>query len=79
VSDIPAHLEVELDAANYFRCGDVEALARALARGGYDRLRCSRRAAILQDNDWDTVARRSHAVLVRRSRDAVAAERAAAD
>jgi glycosyltransferase involved in cell wall biosynthesis len=68
VSDIPAHLEVELDAWNYYAGGDVRALAHVLARGDYQQLRCSRRSEILEDNDWDTVARRHRDIMIRQSR-----------
>jgi glycosyltransferase involved in cell wall biosynthesis len=78
ISDIPAHLEAELDGISYFAKGDVHGLATVLAEGDYDRLRCSRRAEILKDNDWDNVARRHHDILLRHARgrssvDAVAA------
>jgi glycosyltransferase involved in cell wall biosynthesis len=79
VSDIPAHLEVEMGPANYYPGGDVDELARILAQGDYGRLRCSRRDEILQNNDWDTVARRSRDVLVRQSRDPTVAARIAAE
>jgi glycosyltransferase involved in cell wall biosynthesis len=68
VSDIPAHLEVELDAWNYYAGGDVRALAHVLAHGDYQQLRCSRRSEILEDNDWDTVARRHRDIMIRQSR-----------
>jgi glycosyltransferase involved in cell wall biosynthesis len=68
VSDIPAHLEVELDGASYFAGGDIKGLATVLAAGNYARLRCSRRERILEENDWDTVARRHREILVRRAR-----------
>lgn len=68
VSDIPAHLEVELDEASYFPCGDIRALASALAKGDYARLHCSRRVEIIAENDWDTAARRHRDILVRRVR-----------
>ncbi|HVY88852.1 MAG TPA: glycosyltransferase family 4 protein [Hyphomonadaceae bacterium] len=68
VSDIEPHLEVELDAASYFPCGNTGALAAALATGDYARLRCSRRLQILEENDWETVARRHRDILVRRVR-----------
>jgi glycosyltransferase involved in cell wall biosynthesis len=68
VSDIPAHLEVDLDGANYFAKGDVKGLAAVLAAGNYARLRCSRREKILEENDWDTVARRHREILIRRVR-----------
>jgi glycosyltransferase involved in cell wall biosynthesis len=67
VSDIPAHLEVELDGACYFAKGDVDGLAALLAEGRYDRLRCSRREEILSENDWDSVARRHREILIRRA------------
>jgi glycosyltransferase involved in cell wall biosynthesis len=68
ISDIPAHLEVELDGACYFAKGDVEGLAKVLAGGDYDRLRCSRRVEILEDNNWDSVARRHRDILIRHVR-----------
>jgi glycosyltransferase involved in cell wall biosynthesis len=69
VSDIPPHLEVGLDEANYYPCGNVAALAKILGRSSYDELRCSRRVAILTENDWDSVARRHRDILVRPARD----------
>jgi glycosyltransferase involved in cell wall biosynthesis len=77
LSDIPAHLEADLDGASYYACGDVQGLARVLAEGRYDRLRCSRRAEILAENDWDTVARRHRDIMVRQSRGRPHAEIAA--
>lgn len=69
VSDIPAHIEVGLEEGNYYPCGDVAVLAKILSQASYEGLRCTRRAAILHDNDWDTVARRHREILVRPSRD----------
>jgi glycosyltransferase involved in cell wall biosynthesis len=66
LTDIPPHLEVGLDGASYYACGDVEHLARILAEGDYGRLRCSRRVEILEENDWDNVARRHRDILLRR-------------
>ena len=66
VSDIPPHIEVGLDGVSYYACGDVNHLASILAEGNYGRLRCSRRVQILEENDWDTVARRYRDILVRR-------------
>ena len=57
-SDIPPHREVGLDSRCYFPKGDVEALSAILAEGDFARFRCSRREQILDDNDWDSVARR---------------------
>jgi glycosyltransferase involved in cell wall biosynthesis len=74
ISDIPAHLEVELDGVSYFAKGDVHGLATVLAEGKYDRLRCSRRAEILNDNDWDNVARRHHDILLKYARGRSAAD-----
>jgi glycosyltransferase involved in cell wall biosynthesis len=79
VSDIPAHLEVELDADNYYAGGDVDTLADVLGQGAYARLRCSRRLDILRNNDWDVIARRSRDVLVRQSRGRAAPEIVAAE
>ena len=66
VSDIPPHIEVGLDAASYYACGDVQHLARILAEKDYARMRCSRRVQILEENDWDTVARRYRDILLKR-------------
>jgi glycosyltransferase involved in cell wall biosynthesis len=66
VSDIPPHVEVGLDGSEYYACGDVKHLASVLADGDYGRLRCSRRVQILEENDWDTVARRHREILLRR-------------
>lgn len=65
VSDIAPHIEVGMDAANYYPVGNIPALADALAQGRYTRQRCSRRAAILEENDWETVARRHRDILLR--------------
>ena len=64
VSDIPPHREVGMDAANYYPVGQIPALAEALAQTPYAKQRCSRRAAILEENDWETVARRHRDLLV---------------
>jgi len=66
VSDIPAHREVGLDPAAFFKAKDADGLAVRLAEGNFERLRCQRRLKILQENDWDTVARRHHDIIVRR-------------
>jgi glycosyltransferase involved in cell wall biosynthesis len=65
VSDIPPHIEVGLDGASYYACGDVKHLARILAAGNYRRLCCSRRVEILEENDWDKIARRYRDILLR--------------
>jgi len=65
LSDIPPHLEVELDGVCYYPKGDIQALAAILTAGEYARLRCSRRAEILEENDWDSVARRHRDILAR--------------
>jgi glycosyltransferase involved in cell wall biosynthesis len=64
ISDIPPHLEVGLDPDSYFPMGDVEALARILATANYGHLRCSRRDAILAENDWDVIARRHRDIMI---------------
>jgi glycosyltransferase involved in cell wall biosynthesis len=66
VSDIPPHIEVGLDAASYYASGDIQHLARILAEKDYGRMRCSRRLQILEENDWDTVARRYRDILLKR-------------
>lgn len=66
VSDIDAHREVGLDRANYFRCGDREALANVMKLASFEYLRCSRRAEILAENDWEKIARRHYDLFVRR-------------
>jgi glycosyltransferase involved in cell wall biosynthesis len=68
LSDIPAHLEAGLDGECYYPKGDVHALATVLAAGDFARLRCSRRVQILEENDWDSVARRHRDIMVRHSR-----------
>ncbi|MDP3736294.1 MAG: glycosyltransferase family 4 protein [Hyphomonadaceae bacterium] len=68
VSDIPAHREVGLDASSYFACKDVDALAARLDAGGFETLRCTRRAEILKENDWETIASRHREIIVRQSR-----------
>jgi glycosyltransferase involved in cell wall biosynthesis len=68
LSDIPAHLEIGLDAECYFPKGDTHALATGLAAGAYARLRSSRRDQILEENDWDSVARRHRDILIRHVR-----------
>ncbi|MBI1359288.1 MAG: glycosyltransferase [Alphaproteobacteria bacterium] len=65
VSDIDPHQEVDLGSDSYFKAGNVEQLAARLSQGGYDRLRCVRRADILRENDWGDIARRHHAIMVR--------------
>lgn len=67
VSDIAAHREVGMDSRNYYPVANVSALADALARQSYADLHCSRRAAILEENDWESVARRHRDILVRPS------------
>lgn len=69
LSNIPAHLEAGLDPQSYFPRGDVPALAAQFMTGDYTRLRCSRRSEILEENDWDTVARRHRDVLIGGRRD----------
>ena len=64
VSDIPEHLELGLDPNNYYPKGDVTALASMLLAdaGTY---RCTRRAYILEENDWDAIARRHRDIIMR--------------
>ena len=64
ISDIPPHLEVGLDRESYFPKGDVDALAAALATADYGHLRCSRRDQILEENDWDGIARRHRDIML---------------
>jgi glycosyltransferase involved in cell wall biosynthesis len=64
VSDIPEHREVGLDSGAYYPVGDVGALAVKLAEAP-DSYLCSRRAEILEENDWDTIASRHHDIIVR--------------
>jgi glycosyltransferase involved in cell wall biosynthesis len=65
VSDIPAHREVGLDASAFYSPGDVTVLANRLASGGYDRLRCTGRSVILKENDWESIAERHRAIMIR--------------
>ena len=68
LSDIPPHLEVELDGECYYPKGDIPALAAVLRAGDFTRLRCSRRSQILEENNWDSIARRHRDILVRHLR-----------
>jgi glycosyltransferase involved in cell wall biosynthesis len=65
LSDIPAHLDVGLGSESYYPKGDVSALAAQLGEGDYSRLRSSRRTEILEENDWDVVARRHRDILIK--------------
>ncbi len=59
-SDIPANLEVGLDAGSYFPLGDREALARGLRRLGEmprdPQALEARRSSTLRNYDWDHIA-----------------------
>jgi len=59
-SDIPANLEVGLDASNYFPLGDREALAHGLRRLAQlprdDAALSARRISTLRTYDWDHIA-----------------------
>ena len=46
--------------------GDTAALAALLSRPPED-FQCSRRAQILEENDWDAIARRHHDIILRRT------------
>ncbi|MEQ1784625.1 MAG: glycosyltransferase family 4 protein [Hyphomonadaceae bacterium] len=65
-SNIPEHEELGLEPVNYYAVGDVEALATQLSRPVED-FRVARRAQILEENDWDTIARRHHDIILRRA------------
>lgn len=65
VTDIPAHREVGLDPSSFFIAGDVAALAGVLAESDYGRFRCRRRAEILAENDWNTIAQRHREIIIR--------------
>lgn len=67
VSDISAHLEVGLDSVSYYAVGDIDGLAAQISDQNYGRLRCTRRATILKENDWETIAVRYQEVLVGQS------------
>ncbi|MGX9428748.1 glycosyltransferase family 4 protein [Bradyrhizobium sp. LeoA1S1] len=62
-SDIPAHLEIELDDAHYFPLGDVSALADRLASFAQQPwssdLREKTRSWLAQREDWRSVAERT--------------------
>jgi len=68
VSRIAPHLELGLDAASYFDVGAVDQLAARLQLGGFDRVRPALRAGIMAEGDWDRIAERHHAILIRRGR-----------
>jgi glycosyltransferase involved in cell wall biosynthesis len=65
-SDIAEHLEIGLDARNYYRSGDVDALAAKLAEAP-ESFRYATRAKILEENDWDVIARKTHAIYAARA------------
>jgi glycosyltransferase involved in cell wall biosynthesis len=66
VSRIPPHLELGLDAASYFDVGAIDQLATRLSLGKFDRIRPALRTRIMAEGDWDRIAERHHAILVRR-------------
>lgn len=68
VSRIAPHLELGLDAASYFDVGAIDQLAARLSQGEFDRVRPALRAGIMAEGDWDRIAERHHAILVRRDR-----------
>ena len=68
ISSIAPHLELMLDATNYFEAGAIDQLAARLAEGDFDRLRSKRRGEILAEGNWDRIAERHHAILIRRDR-----------
>lgn len=58
-SDIPANLEVGLDASSYFPVGDVEALAsRMVQKAQYLGIRCEYGESMAR-YDWDEIAERT--------------------
>lgn len=68
VSRIAPHLELGLDAASYFDVGAIDQLVARLSQGEFDRVRPALRAGIMAEGDWDRIAERHHAILVRRDR-----------
>jgi glycosyltransferase involved in cell wall biosynthesis len=64
VSDIPEHLELGLDPYAYYPRGDVEALSRKLSADP-ETYRSTRRAQILEENDWDAIARRHRDIIMK--------------
>jgi glycosyltransferase involved in cell wall biosynthesis len=65
-SNIPEHEELGLAPVNYYAVGDVDALSAQLSRPVED-FRVTRRAQILEENDWDTIARRHHDIFHKRT------------
>jgi glycosyltransferase involved in cell wall biosynthesis len=59
-SDIPANLEVALDASSYFHVGNLDSLTAALQRMAADPPdaagRAERRRQIAERYDWDRIA-----------------------
>ena len=68
ISRIPPHLELGLDATSYFDVGSIDQLAARLAEGDFDRFRPRRRGEILAEGNWDRIAERHHAILIKRDR-----------
>lgn len=66
ITGIAPNRELNLDEANYFQAGDVDGLARRLSAGNFDQLRCARRTEIMAEADWDRIAERHHAIIVKR-------------
>jgi glycosyltransferase involved in cell wall biosynthesis len=68
-SNIPAHLELQLEPTSYFPLGDVEALAAALRRNATissdDVGRARRRQWVAERYNWDRVARSTVAIYER--------------
>lgn len=68
VSRIAPHLELGLDPPGYYDVGIVAQLAARLSEGNFSRVRPSVRARIIADGNWDRIAERHHAILIRRDR-----------
>lgn len=63
-SNIPEHEELGLAPGNYYEVGNIDVLATQLLRAPAD-FRVARRAQILEENDWDTIARRHHDIILK--------------
>jgi glycosyltransferase involved in cell wall biosynthesis len=68
VSRIPPHLELGLDPACYFETGAVSELSKRLSGGKFEKLEAHRRAEILAEGDWNRIAERHHAIIVKADR-----------
>ncbi|MDP3495941.1 MAG: glycosyltransferase [Hyphomonadaceae bacterium] len=79
ISRIAPHLELALDPECYFETGSVKELSERLATGRFDRLRPALRKEILAEGNWDRIAERHHAILIKRDQPRLRKQRVPAE